>query len=200
MDFALDKNFYGALAVALGLWASASYFYGLWKYKFRPHFFTWFIWTLLTVIALAAQISDSAGAGSWIMVLTAASCGVVTILAIFIGEKNITRSDWATFITALMAIPIWVITDNALYAVILVTVIDALGFYPTFRKSWVDPYSDSAFSFSLHAIKFIPSLFAMEKFSAVNITYPISLVALNGGFAVMLLARRQFVKQNRMAS
>ena len=200
MDFTFDKEFFGALSVALGLWASASYFYGLWKYKFRPHFFSWFIWTLLTGIALAAQIYDSAGAGSWVMALTAASCGVVTILALFIGEKKITRGDWIAFLAALMAIPVWVATNNPLYAVILVTAIDALGFYPTFRKSWVDPYSDSAFSFSLHAIKFIPSIFAMEKISAVNLTYPLALVALNGGFAVMLLARRNVIKQNRVAS
>ena len=200
MDFALDKNFYGALSVVISLYASSTYIYGLWKYKFRPHMFTWIIWTLLTGIAFVAQWSDSAGAGSWVMAVSTIVCAMISAYACFAGEKNITRGDWMTFLAALMAIPVWMATNNPLYAVILVTAIDALGFYPTFRKSWRDPYSDSAFSFALHAVKFIPSIFAMEKFSAVNLTYPLALVALNGGFAVMLVMRRKIVTQNRMAS
>jgi heme/copper-type cytochrome/quinol oxidase subunit 4 len=187
MDF---QTMMGVLSAALGLLGSAVYYYALFKHKLKPHVFSWVIWAVLTGIAFAAQVTENAGPGAWVTGIMALSCASVAILAIFIGEKNIARSDWWTFLAALAAIPLWLITDNALYAVVIVTIVDALGFYPTFRKSWHKPDEESATSFALHSIKFVPSLWAMHNFNWTTTMYPISLIIMNGAFVVMVLWRR----------
>jgi len=48
-------------------------------------------------------------------------------------------ADWYFFLAALAAIPLWLLTRTPLYSVVVVTVIDALAYVPTFRKSWHRP-------------------------------------------------------------
>ena len=96
-----------------------------------------------------------------------------------------------TFIAALSTIPVWYLTKDPLYAVILITTIDALAFYPTFRKSWHKPYEDNAFTFSLSALKFLFATLGLEYFTLTTSMYPISLVIMNGLFVIMVLWRRK---------
>jgi hypothetical protein len=191
----MDKEILGAIAAILSIAGSLAYALALWRKEVTPHFFTWVIWALICGIAFVAQVVEGAGPGSWVMGFTVISCSSFAVASLWIGEKNITRSDWAAFLTAMLALPIWYLTQNALWAVIIVSIIDALGFYPTFRKSWYTPWNESAVSFSLAAIKFAVSLFAIETFNWVTSLYPISLVLLNGGFVLLLLYRRQKVNK-----
>ncbi len=191
----MDKEILGLFATLLGILGSLSYAFAIWRGQTKPHLFTWIIWGLITLIAFTAQMVEGAGPGSWVMGFTAISCCSFALASLWIGEKNITRSDWVTFISALLAIPVWYVTENALSAVIIVTIIDALGFYPTFRKSWDLPWNESAFSFSVASIKFMVSLFALEIFNWTTSLYPISLILLNGGFVIVLLYRRQKVNK-----
>lgn len=194
----MDKEILGALSVGLSVIATLLYYRSLWRGETRPHLFTWVVWTLITVIALAAQISENGGAGTWVMAFTAFSCASIAVISIWRGEKNITRSDWISFIAAISAVPVWIITHNPLWSVIIVTLIDLLGTYPTLRKSWMKPWDEPAASYMLCGVKFIPSLFALEVFNWTTALYPASLVVVNCGLASMLLWRRKmpgFAKQ-----
>lgn len=185
------KDFLGLLAASLNLAAAVPYFMGMYKGQVHPHVFTWFIWSLLTGIAFAAQLSGNAGPGAWALGVSAVLCFTVATCAIRCGEKQITRSDWLSFITALAAIGLWIATDDAFWAVILVTLIDVLAFWPTFRKSWHKPYEEVISTYVISSIKFIPAFFALEQVSVVTALYPVSLIFLNGGFALMVFLRRR---------
>jgi hypothetical protein len=151
--------------------------------KIKPHIFTWVIWSLTTGIAAAARMTEQAGAGAWGQWAGAFSCLSVAILAIRYGEKQITRSDWVAFILALAVIPIWQLTQNALLAVIAVTFIDILGYYPTFRKAWARPYQEAIFN----------SLLATETYSLTNILFQIVVFIANSVLIVMVLWRRSLL-------
>ena len=153
--------------------------------------FSWLIWATLTAIAYFAQISDNAGAGSWITALTAAISFFIFFFAIFKGEKNITKGDWLTFIAALSAIPVWMITDNPLWSVIIITVIDALGFYPTVRKSWDKPEEENMFHYFMAGLKFVLAVMALDNFSIITALYPLSLVFMNFAFIALVFVRKR---------
>jgi hypothetical protein len=73
----------------------------------KPHAFTWLVWGTVMAIAFFAQLSDMAGAGSWATGLSAAFCLGIGVLALFRGEKHITRGDWIAFLATFLAIPLW---------------------------------------------------------------------------------------------
>jgi len=78
-------------------------------------------------------------------------------------------------------------------AAALTTVIDALGYGPTFTRGWLFPRKDSVTSFALNGAKFVPSLMAMDPISFATSFYPATLLALNAAVSIMLLMRRRAV-------
>jgi hypothetical protein len=149
------------------------------------------LWGLLTAIAFAAQIADGAGAGSWITGVTAVvSLGVAGGAWYQSRLANVVRADWYFFFAAIAAIPLWLLTKTPLYSVVLVTVIDALAYVPTFRKSWHWPEQESVFTFVLGSLKFLLAIAALPEQTVISSLYPWSLVCTNGAFVTMTLFRR----------
>jgi hypothetical protein len=66
-----------------------------------------------------------------------------------------------------------------------------LAFAPTFRKSYHDPSSENAITYTLSGLKFALSIIALTTFSVTTVLYPASLVFTNGAFVVLLLVRRR---------
>jgi hypothetical protein len=75
------------------------------------------------------------------------------------------------------------------------TLVDALGYGPTFVRGWSQPKKDSVASFALNGLKFVPSLMAMDPISFATSFYPATLMVLNGAVAVMLIMRRRSVAE-----
>lgn len=96
------KTLLGLIATIIGLIGYVPYFRDIFKNKTKPHLFSWLILGLLTVIAFVAQVVEGGGAGAWVTGFTAAICFIVAALALFKGEKNITKSDWFCFVGALL--------------------------------------------------------------------------------------------------
>ena len=187
------KEIFGLIAILIAIISYVPYFAGIYKGAVKPHAFTWTIWGILTLIAFFAQWSDGGGAGAWVTGFTALVSFFIVLTAIRNGFKNITKTDWSSFAVAVLSIPLWIITKNPLWSVILITVIDALGFYPTIRKSYTNPYEEPAVTYGLSSIKFIFAIFALGNFSVITVLYPASLVLANGLFVVMLWWRRKGV-------
>ncbi|MFH1159283.1 MAG: hypothetical protein V1721_10475 [Pseudomonadota bacterium] len=181
----------GLFSLLIGVVSYVPYLRTILSGKTKPHAFSWFVWALLMAIAFFAQDTGGAGPGAWATGLSAIVAFIIVAFALFKGEKQITRSDWITFIGALSAIPVWYATKDPLYAVILITVIDALGFYPTYRKSWNKPQEEPPLPWTLGAFKYVVALFALEKFNWTTALYPASLVLMNGVFAVMIVWRKR---------
>lgn len=186
----------GIIAIILGIIGVVPYIKSIISGQTKPHIFTWFIWGLLTAIAFFAQWSEGAGTGAWVTGMSAAACITIFFMALKNNEHNITKSDTVTFTVALLILPLWYYTGNALYAIILVTIIDSLGFYPTFRKSYSKPYEEHFLLYTTGAIKFFISLFIMDSFNLTTTLYPISLVVLNTLFVIMLYWRRNIIRED----
>lgn len=188
----MNYELWGSLAVIIGTGAYVPYIRDMARGTIKPHGFSWLIWGILTGIAFAAQIADNAGPGAWINATTTIAClGIAAYALIKAGRADITRSDWCFLIGALAAIPLWLATSTPLYSVILITIIDALGFAPTIRKGWQKPNEEQLLIFILSAVKYVFSLMGMANHTVINDFYPIALVLMNALFAGMLYYRRK---------
>ena len=182
----------GGIAVGLGLFGYVFYIRGIWQGKVKPHAFTWFIWTILTTIAWIAQIVEHGGAGAWVTGVTALFSFIFTLVGLRKSSRAfITKSDWIFFIGALLTIPLWYFTGNALLSVIIVTIIDAAAFAPTIRKAFFKPETENKWTYLLSGFKFFISLFALQSFTWTTALYPAFLVFANCGFVFLLVWRKK---------
>ena len=169
----------------------APYLFALWNRQARPHAFSWLLWGFINAIVFAVQVSQQAGPGAWTVGVAALFNLGIGLYAIKGGERNITKSDWAVFLTVLMAIPLWALTKDPVWAVILVSVIDTLAFFPTLRKSWHRPHEEVAATFAFGIVGFLFALAALESYTFTNVCYPVKVLITNSLFISSLLYRRK---------
>jgi len=172
------------------------YVYSIFKGETRPHPFSWFIWGLLTLIGYVAQISDGGGVGAIITLASAVISFAIAGIG-YVKRENIviSKSDKWAFVLSLLAIPLWLITDTPLYSVILITLIDGAGFYPTFRKSWHAPEQESVSSFALGGFKHFFTILALENISLITALFPFSLVLTNFSLIALIYVRKAALRK-----
>lgn len=172
----------------------APYIADILNHKTKPHAFSWLVWAVLAGIAFGVQVTHEGGPGAWLMALTVIATLTIFLLSFRYGEKNILFVDWISLLLAGIALLLWLITDNPLMSVILISFIDVVGgFFPTMRKSLTNPYQETTVMYALFGCSLILSLMALSSRSLENIIYPASLVVANCGMVALLLIRRMQV-------
>jgi hypothetical protein len=189
------KDMFGLLSLVLSVVSYVPYARSIFVANTKPHAFTWLVWGAVMAIAFVAQLLDKAGAGSWATGLSAAFCLGIGVVALFRGEKHITRGDWIALVITLLAIPLWVVTSDPLWSVLLVTGIDAVAYYPTFRKSYAKPDEELAFKYVLTVIRYLFSLLALEHYTVVTSVYQLVSIVMEMAIVVMLVWRRAVLKK-----
>ena len=185
------KEVLGVIATAIAFVSYIPYFRDIFANKTKPHAFSWLVWSFLTAIAFFGQLTGGGGAGAWVNGFTAIVCFIIFIFGISKGRKNIVFIDWLSLAGAGVAIFFWFITKGPLLSIILITIIDALGFFPTFRKSITNPHEETVSTYFLSGLKYVFALFALDTVSVVTALFPFYLVFANWAFVVMVLARKK---------
>lgn len=195
MTFAMHhKELFGALALVLTFVAFIPYFRSIWQKKTRPHIFSWLIWAAGTVIISIAQWTDGAGIGAWpIAVSGLLTFGVVLLALARVPDTSIVKLDWLFLGLALTALPLWFFTSTALSAVIVLTVVDLLGFGPSIRKAYERPTEENASFFAVAVLRNGCVIAALENYSWTTVLFPAAVGGACVLFVLLILARRRIV-------
>jgi hypothetical protein len=187
------KEIFGIVGAILLLGSGVPYIAAMLRGRIKPHAFSWLLWSFINLVVFAAQVTEGAGAGAF-------ATGATTVVNFFIGcyalrhgHRHFTRSDWAVFLSALFAIPLWAVMKHPLYSVILVSVIDVVAFWPTMRKSWHAPYQEAVLPFVMGGFGFFFALLAVENYSFTNYCYLVTVLVANAVFISAICWRRKVV-------
>lgn len=182
---------FGVIGVVLSLLRYTTYLRAIYRGTTKPHCFTWINAALMSGIAFVLQWMSDAGPSLWVTGVVALSCSAIGILAVFKGERDITRSDWWTFLAGLAIIPVWLATQEPRAALALVLLIELLGYYPTVRKSYNKPHEEDLFSWFLSALRWAAAALAVSNVSVLSLTYPLFIATFEFGFVLYLYIRQQ---------
>ncbi len=194
------KFFFAILGSAIFLVAYIPYFRDMFSRKTKPHAYTWLIWIITNSIA---------GLGVW---YGGGRFGIIIfaflffmILAVFLfslryGTRNITRTDTFWLILALFAIVVWRQLHKPLLAVLMVTAIDVIGYFPTFRKSFHEPWSETVSSWVLFTVGNYLAILALDKYNLLTTTYLVAINFANIILVAICLARRRTVSKPKLSN
>lgn len=166
------------------------YIQGTLSGKIKPHSYSWFIWAIVGYIAGFGQLAGGGGIGALVALVTATISLGIAIISYKEVKDNITMSDKISLAVSLSAIPLWLITKNPLWSIILVSIVDGVAFWPSIRKAYNKPWDEGLPTFILSTLKHVITIFAQKTYNIVTVLYPLSLAILTGFFVIMLLVRR----------
>ncbi|RUM69597.1 MAG: hypothetical protein DSZ07_04330 [Sulfurovum sp.] len=190
------KQLFSTIAIILVFVAYYPYIKSILNNETKPHLFSWIIWGLTTSIVFFALLSNKGGVGSFPTGVSALICFFIAFISYKkVSHDVIQKSDWVFFILALLAIPLWYMTNSALNAVILLSIIDTLGFIPTFKKTYHSPYEEQLSFFILMVIKEFFAVSALEEYSLTTLLFPIVLSSSTIIFILMVYGRRMVIKK-----
>ena len=186
------KEILSAIAIVITLVAFFPYIRLIAQGKVQPHVFSWVVWGTTTFVVFLAQLDGRAGVGAWPIGIS----GLITIFVAFLAyikrsDLTITKVDWAFFVSAMSSLPIWYFMSDPLWAVIILTLVDILGFGPTIRKSYTAPHSESLLFFSLFTTRNLIVVMALEHYSVTTVLFPAAIAIACILLMAMIVFRRK---------
>ena len=185
-----------AVAIIITFVAFIPYIRSIKRDETRPHVFSWIIWGTTTFVVFLAQLADGAGVGAWPIGVS----GLVTIYIAFLAyrhhsDTSITPVDWGFFVCALSALPLWYVTADPMWAVVILTGVDTLGFGPTFRKAYHRPFEEHLTLYALMTIRNLLVVLAVEHYSLTTVLFPATIAVICVLFIVMVTYRRSVARR-----
>jgi hypothetical protein len=189
----------GMLSVALAIAAAVIYVYQTLRGGVRPHPLSWFVFGVLSGVGYWVQRDEGAAQGSWALLAMTVICFLFVAASVARGERSFSRQEWAFVAASAATFILYLFTREPNLVAALITLIDALGYGPTFVRGWSQPQKDSVASFALNAVKFVPSLIAMDPITFATSFYPAALLVLNTAVSIMLVLRRRALDGSKPA-
>lgn len=179
------KELFSLLAIVLSFLAFAPYIRSILQGKTRPHLFSWIIWSISTLIVFFAQLADGAGVGAWAIGFS----GVLTVYVAWLawrhsGDYRSTAAERCFLAVALLTLPLWYMTSEPLWAVVILTAVDSLGFGPTFSKALERPFEEDLSMYVITAVRNLFVIVALEHYSLTTVLFPAVMTV----FALLLVA------------
>lgn len=159
----------------------------------EPHIYTWLIWAITQGTAAALGVYGGGGLGAISLLIAALMNTTVFILAIKYGTKNITKFDTVILIGAFLAILVWWQLDQPLLAVIMITVIDFVGYIPTVRKAYEEPWTETVKSWLAYFVAMGFAILALKEYNWLTLFYSSMIVVSNLAMAILCIIRRRYV-------
>jgi hypothetical protein len=190
------RDVLGILSVAMAILAAVIYIFQTLRGEVRPHPLSWFLFGILSATGYWVQRDQGANQGSWTLLAMTVICFLFVAASVARGERSFSKQEWAFAVAGGAVFVLYLFTREANIAAALTTVVDALGYGPTFIRGWSHPKKDSVTSFALNGAKFVPSLMAMDPISFATSFYPATLLVLNAAVSIMLVMRGRVVAQS----
>jgi hypothetical protein len=192
----IAKEILSAIAFVVTIALFAGYIRSIRASETVPHVFSWLVWAVATFVVFLAQLADGAGVGAWPIGFSACITAYIAYLAYRKRHHaSIRPIDWVFFALALAALPAWWLTSDPLWAVVLLTSADLIGFGPTFRRAYHHPYQENAGFFALGALRNLLVVLALEHYSWTTALFPAAV-----GIACLALACVLYVRRATLSA
>lgn len=190
---------FGILAFIITVGMNILFWQGIIKKEIIPHPFTFFIWGIvLTITSIELITRHEYFWAIGVIILT-----LSTIWCIFIGVlewKKIRTNwlDWLFFITGIFLIIFWKIEPQYKYVLIIMIIIDATAYASSFKKAWLQPFTEKSLPYFISVWGNICTILAISVWNFENLGMWIWTICVNLTFACFVLGRQYYFKQKNI--
>jgi len=160
-----------------------------------PHVFSAWVWLILVWINVHVLWKNEEYYSLIPSVIMFFSLIFWTIFGIFLIKKvQINWFDYGCLVISLLMLLYYFTSNNILYTVIFTAIIDFLAFLPTFKKWWLQPWTESILIYILAWVNQIFTLMALTSLDWENTIFWWYIFFANLAFFFMVAFRRWYLK------
>ncbi len=174
---------FGYIAGALEFLAVVPYIRDILLLKTKPERASWFIWTVLVLIAFFSQMAKGATHSLWLNV-GQFDVIVVFLLSLKYGVGGFTKRDKRALVAVAIGLTLWYFTKEASYALLITIFVDAIGSLLTSIKAYEDPAHETMSSWVMAGIAGFFGMLSVGAFYPILLAYPLYIMIAN--FAVVI--------------
>lgn len=157
----------------------------------KPNRVTWFLWAAAPMIATAAALMHGV---SWAIlpVFMAGFMPLLVFLASFLNREaywELRSFDYWCGAVSVGALLLWILTANAVLAIVLAILADALAALPTVVKAWRFPETESVWIYLGALFSASTAFFAIERWSIAEFAFPLYLVVITSILSALVLKK-----------
>lgn len=163
-----------------------------------PHPITWLIWFVTQVAATVGMWIGGGGYGMYYYVFYSFTILLIFCTTLYMNRgMDVVLKDVICLVVCTVGIAIWAIFDNPVLGVVILTLVDVYAFYPTYRKSFYKPWSESMWGWGLSVPIYIFSMLAMSEYNPLTIIYPVGMLLCTIILMVLLHIRRKSIMESK---
>lgn len=184
---------FGILSGAINTVGLAPYLFDIFRHKTKPERATWWIWLALNIVAFAAQVAAGA---TWSLIMTGAQLAAVlsiAILSVRYGYGKFHKKDALSLVLAGIGIALWLATERPLLALIIVIIIDLVGFILTITKTWKAPQTETFIAWVFASFSGILGVLSVGEIDATKLVYPLYITVGNTLMMTIIWYRKRSI-------
>lgn len=178
------KESLAIIAALLAFIGNISYLRDVLRGRVHPHPYTWFIWSIVSLVTFFGQWQKGAGIGALPTGIAEAFTILIFLFSLkylFTGKAgHIRKIDNYFLAIALIGLVPWVLTSDPTISVIIVVLIDIVAFIPALRKTWVHPKSERPALYEMNVARHILTLFSLQAYNIATTFHSIAMICTNG--------------------
>lgn len=182
----------GALACALGSYA---YLRDTLAGRTKPNRISYLMWGVTPLIGVGAAIEAHADLWALVPVLLAGVLPLLIFCASFLNPESYWKLrpfDYICGILSLLALIAWLVIDQPHLALILAVAGDGFASYPTIKKSWQHPETETAIAYLAALVGVILAIPAIPQFTLENTAFQGYLLLMNSTLVIAVYQRALF--------
>jgi hypothetical protein len=144
----------------------------------KPNRVTWLLWSVTPIIAMFAMLSSGV---TWaaLPVFFSGFVPLLVFLSSFVNKNSYWKTTYFDYICgglSLMALVLWWLENNPVYAIIFSLLSSVLAIVPTIYKAYKYPESESCAAFIAGAFNGITALLVVHSWRFTECAFPLYLI------------------------
>jgi hypothetical protein len=184
------------IASMLAVVGNVSYVKSTLRGQTKPHPYSWFIWTIVSLTTFFGGLQKGAGVGAIPTGISELFTVIVFVLSLWrlIKGRDVEqinkKVDTVFLVVALLGLVPWILTKDPTISVVTVVTIDLLAFIPTVRKTWSHPESENPLLYATNVARHVLTLIAIEAYNVATMLHSISMICSNTLMVILIRVRR----------
>ena len=187
---------FSLLAFIFTLLSSVAMWQGIFRWHIITHPFTFFIWIIVVWISSIELIKAGEFLGSFSLIIIVLNCiGAFAVGLYFWKRLQISWMDWFFLFSGIFLIVFWVLAPEYKYTVLVMIAIDATAYASTFKKAYLQPFTEQALPYFIALGGNISTILAISLWNFENLGMWIWTATINFVFACFVLERQYHTKK-----